>query len=310
MKNQTRNSALLVLAALLWGVAFVAQSEGGTAVGPYSFNCIRCFIGAAVLCPVFLLLDRFKLSAGKPQTKTQKKNLWQGGIACGVILFFATNLQQVGLVMGTSPGKAGFMTACYIVLVPIIGLFFKKKCSWLIGISVVLTVIGLYLLCINESLTFCTSDILVIICAFAFSAHILVVDRFSPLVDGVRMSCIQFLVCGTLTAIPMLFFEMRNGSGGFSAWLEPFSSANAWISVLYTGIFSSGVAYTLQIVGQKGVNPTVASLLMSLESVFSALAGWLILGQAMTLKELSGCALIFIAVILAQLPVRKKKESI
>lgn len=307
MKKQTRNLALLVLAALLWGVAFVAQSEGGTAVGPYSFNCIRCLIGSAVLFPVILILDRFQLTEGKPKTREEKKQLWLGGICCGVVLFFATNLQQVGLVMGTSAGKAGFLTACYIVLVPILGIFFRKKCSWIVCISVVLTVVGLYLLCINETLTLQASDLLILLCAIAFSMHILVVDHFSPLVDGVRMSCIQFLVCGVLTSIPMFFMEMQ---GSFPAWTASFASSSAWISILYTGICSSGIAYTLQIVGQKGVNPTVASLLMSLESVFSAVAGWLILGQAMTVKELSGCGLIFIAVVLAQIPVRKKQKAI
>lgn len=304
MNQKTRNQLLLVLTAFIWGVAFVAQSEGGDAVGSYSFNCVRSLIGSAVLVPVILLLDRLGLTSRKPKTKEDKALLLRGGICCGIILCLASNLQQLGINLGTAAGKAGFLTACYIVLVPILGIFLKKRCPWNVWVGVALTVGGLYLLCITESFTLQLSDILVLLCALVFSLHILVIDHFSPLVDGVRMSCLQFLVSGLLSGIPMVFVEMR--SAGFTAWCASFASFNAWVAILYAGIMSCGVAYTLQIVGQQGVNPTIASLLMSLESVFSVLAGWVILHQKLSLKELSGCVLIFAAVVLAQLPEKNK----
>lgn len=301
-----RNSFLLVLTALIWGVAFVAQSKGGDVVGPFSFNCIRFFLGAVVLIPVILVLDKFKMTKGKPKTKVEKKNLIIGGISCGTFLAIASNLQQVGITSGTSAGKAGFLTACYIIMVPILGLFFKKKCGWNIWFGVGLTVVGLYLLCINESLSFQISDILVLICAVVFAMHILVIDHFSPLVDGVRMSCIQFFTCGLISAIPMLICEATPSN--FSQWVIPLSTLDAWTPILYAGVCSSGIAYTLQIIGQKDVNPTVASLLMSLESVFAVIAGALLLKEKLTPKELIGCVLIFIAITLAQIPIRSKKK--
>lgn len=302
MKKTTRNQLLLVLTALIWGIAFVAQSEGGDSVGPYTFNCVRSLIGSAVLVPVIMLLDKLGLTSRKPHTKDEKKLLWTGGICCGIILCLASNLQQLGIYFGTPAGKAGFLTACYIILVPILGIFLKKKCPLNVWIGVGLTVIGLYLLCINESFGLQISDILVLLCALTFSVHILVVDHFSPLVDGVRMSCIQFLISGLLSVIPMLFVDLRQV--GFAAWYGSFGSVNAWIAILYAGVCSCGIAYTLQIVGQQGVNPTVASLLMSLESVFSVLAGWLLLNQKLSSKELLGCVFIFIAIVLAQIPSR------
>ena len=277
MKNKTtRNSFLLVLTALIWGIAFVAQSEGGDAIGPYSFNCIRFLIGGFV-----------GYTGKKSATPESQKTLLKGGVICGIILCIASNLQQAGIFMGCPAGKAGFLTACYIILVPILGLFLKKKCSIRVWIGIILTVIGLYLLWLNETLTLQPQDILVLICALCFAFHILAVDYFTPLVEGIRMSCIQFWVAGCITAVPMLLFEMK---------------------LLYAGILSCGVAYTLQIIGQEDVNPAVASLLMSLESVFSVLAGFLLLHQKLSVRELSGCAFIFAAVILAQLPVKEKSH--
>ena len=301
-KKTTRNSFLLVLTALIWGIAFVAQSEGGDAVGPWSFNAIRSIIGGLVLIPVIRLLDALKLTEKKPQTKEDKKTLLTGGICCGVILCLASNLQQLGITAGTAAGKAGFLTACYIIFVPLFGIFFHKKCGLNIWAGVVLTVIGLYLLCMNGSLSLQFSDILVFLCAIAFSLHILVIDHFSPLVDGVRMSCIQFITSGILSLIPMVFVDMR--SAGLSAWAAPFFTASAWIPILYAGVCSCGIAYTLQIIGQVDVNPTVASLLMSLESVFSVIAGAILLNERLSVRELTGCALIFVAIVLAQIPTR------
>lgn len=306
---QLRHSLLLLLTAFIWGVAFVAQSSGGDACGPYTFNCIRSFIGALVLIPVIIVLDKKGLSHKKPVTKGDKKILALGGISCGIALCLASNLQQLGLYFGASAGKAGFLTACYILIVPILGLFFKKKCGINIWIGVGFTLIGLYLLCTDGSLSFQLADLLLLLCAFIFSIHILIVDYFSPLVDGVRMSCIQFFVCGIFSAIPMFLSDMNHSIDGFNAWLPTLLTWDAWIPILYAGIFSCGVAYTLQIVGQEGLNPTVASLLMSLESVFSVIAGWIILGQAMGPRELIGCAMMFIAIVLAQIPVKNSKSS-
>lgn len=302
-----RNSFLLVLTALIWGVAFVAQSKGGDAVGAFSFNCIRSFLGAIVLVPVIFILDKLKLTKGSPKTTTDKKNLWIGGLCCGTFLAIATNLQQLGINLGTPVGKAGFLTACYIILVPILGILLRKKCSWNIWIGVGITVVGLYLLCMNDSLKFQSSDLLILLCALVFAMHILVIDHFSPLVDGVRMSCIQFLVCGVISFVPMMLVEII--PNGISTWLVPLSTLDAWTPILYAGICSSGIAYTLQIVGQQDVNPTIASLLMSLESVFAVIAGALLLQEKLSARELAGCALIFVAITLAQIPFKSKKKT-
>lgn len=298
-----RHSILLVITALIWGIAFVAQSEGGSLIGPYSFNCIRSLIGALVLVPVIIVLDKKKKTVQKGSNKT----LITGGILCGCVLFAASTLQQLGLNMGASAGKAGFLTACYILIVPILGIFMKKRCGANVWIGVALTLAGLYLLCVNGKFALETSDILLMICALCFSFHILVVDRFSPLVDGVKLSCIQFLVCGLLSAIPTFFVDMGHNVANISTWAKAFTTWDAWIPILYAGVMSCGVAYTFQIIGQVGINPTIASLLMSLESVFSAIAGWIILDEKMAGKEIVGCALIFAAIILAQIPFNKKK---
>lgn len=302
--RQVRNSILLVLTAFIWGIAFVAQSEGGNAVGPFTFNGIRSLIGSIVLLPVIALLDRMKLTSKKPVTKAEKKTLLIGGLSCGVLLFLASSAQQLGICLGTPAGKAGFLTACYILLVPVLGLFLKKKCGAKVWVGIAITLVGLYLLCMSETLRLQRSDLLLLACALLFAVHILVIDYFSPRVDGVRMSCIQFFVCGILSLIPMFFSEIRAGA---DVWLANLTDPGAWLAILYAGVLSCGVAYTLQIVGQNGINPTVASLLLSLESVFSVLAGWIILKQSLGAKELLGCGLIFIAIILAQLPEKKKE---
>lgn len=279
-----RNSLLLLLTAFIWGAAFVAQSVGGEAVGCFTFNGVRSLIGALVLLPVIWLMDAKK--------KEDQKTLITGGICCGVMLCIASNFQQFGISF-TTVGKAGFITAMYILIVPILGLFMKKKPGLQVWLGVVLAVMGLYLLCMtSESFSLSKGDFLVLICAGFFSLHILIIDYFSPKVDGVRMSCIQFLVCGILSMVMAFIFETPEVSVILSGWLP----------ILYAGVLSCGVAYTLQIVGQKNMDPTVASLILSLESVFSVLAGWLILNQTLSLRELSGCVLMFLAIILAQLP--------
>lgn len=300
-----RNSLILALTSFIWGISFVAQSRGGDAIGPYSFNCIRSIIGSLFLIIIISITDRFGITK-KPEDKKAQRTLLTGGVLCGIVLCVATNLQQMGIYLGTASGKAGFLTACYILLVPILGLFFKKKCGANVWIAVAISLVGLYLLCIDGAFRLQFSDTLVMLCALCFSVHILVIDHFSPMVDGLRMSCIQFMVTGLLSSIPMFMTDFKSG---LQVWLSAFASWDAWIPLLYAGIFSCGIGYTLQIIGQKGVNPTVASLIMSLESVFSVLAGWVILHETLSAKELAGCALIFAAVILSQLPVGMKRQS-
>lgn len=293
-KQQLRNSLLLLLTAAIWGVAFVAQSVGMDYVGPFTFNCVRSIIGGIVLIPCIFLIGKIngqeKLSL-LPESKEERKTLLLGGVLCGVFLWAASNMQQLG-IMYTTVGKAGFITACYIVIVPILGIFLGKKTGVGIWISVILAVIGLYLLCMTDSLTFHKGDLYVMICAVLFSGHIMVIDHFAPKVDGVKMSCIQFFVCGILTGVLMFLFEEPS----FGALFE------AKVPILYAGVLSCGVAYTLQIVGQKNMNPTIASLILSLESCISVLAGWVILQQAFSARELLGCVVMFAAIIIAQLP--------
>lgn len=298
-KGNLRSSALLLLTACIWGVAFVAQSVGMEYVGPFTFNFVRSILGGVVLIPCIFFLNRGEKSGSaekisEEEKKVQRKTLLTGGICCGIALCLATNFQQIGIKY-TTVGKAGFITACYIVIVPVIGLFMKKKCSPMIWLSVLLAVVGLYLLCINEQFSIGYGDILVFVCAILFSVHILIVDYFSPKVDGVKMSCIQFLVCGLLSGIAMLFAEQPQLSAVLLAW-KP---------IAYAGIMSCGVGYTLQIVGQKGMNPTIASLILSLESCISVLAGWLLLGQTLSMREGLGCVVMFAAIILAQLPAKE-----
>ena len=293
-----RQSLLLFLTATIWGVAFVAQSIGMDYVEPFTFNAVRNLIGAIVLLPCIGLLNRLNGKDNGEAGEPQKKTLIIGGISCGVLLFVASNLQQFG-IQYTTVGKAGFITAMYIVLVPVFGIFLHKKAGLKIWAAVALAVAGLYLLCMTDGFfSLQMGDLLVLACAVAFSFHILVIDYFSPKVDGVKLSCIQFFTCAVLSAIGMLLFE------------EPKLSQilAAWVPILYAGVMSCGVAYTLQIIGQKGMNPTVASLILSLESVVSLLAGWVILGQKLSNRELAGCALAFAAIILVQLPSKVHKK--
>lgn len=308
-KSTKKNVVFLLITAMIWGVAFVAQRTGGDVIGPYMFTCTRFFLGAAVLVPVIKLLDSLKLTEGAPKTKEEKKSLWLGGLICGVVLGSFTILQQLGLYYGTPAGKAGFLTACYIVLVPVLGMFLKRKCGINVWIAVAITLVGLYLLCMNGSFAIQKSDLFVLGCSLLCAVHILVIDHFTVKVDGVRMSCIQFLFAGIVALIPTVLVDIIGNGQGFAEIGQAFQNKSLWIALLYTGIMSSGVAYTLQIVGQKDMNPTVASLLMSLESVFSVIAGWLILGERMGAKEISGCVLIFVAVVLAQIEFGAKKDK-
>lgn len=292
-KGTVRNSILLLLTAIIWGTAFVAQSVGMDYLGPFTFNAARFLIGGTVLLPLILY---FKKTA-PPDTRTseekraQRKLLFTGGFFCGLALCSASLFQQMGLQY-TSVGKAGFITTLYIIIVPIIGLLFRQKVAGRIWIAAVMAMTGLYLLCVNESFTINKGDGLVFICAILFSVHIMVIDYYSPKTDGVKLSCIQFYVSGLISCIGALLTETPTMQAILDG-IQP---------ILYAGVMSCGVAYTLQIIGQKHMNPTVASLILSLESVISVLAGWLILGQSLTLKEIIGCAIVFAAVILVQFP--------
>ena len=291
-----KNSLLLILAALIWGVAFVPQKAGGDAIGSFTFNAIRSFLGGLILIPVIFLLNRKNTDTEK---SSDFKGLLIGGICCGIMLFLGSSFQQLGLNMKADAGKAGFITALYMVIVPLFGLFIGKKLTPLVAASVIIAVIGMYFLCINDSMAMNTGEILVLICAPCFALHILVIDHFVKKYDGVKLSCIQFFTCGALSLIPMFLTETPDLN----------AICSAWIPLFYTGFLSSGVAYTLQIVGQKNMNPTVASILLSLESVFAVLAGMILLQESMSYREIIGCVLMFIAIILTQLPQKSVKDA-
>lgn len=295
MKHRLTNNILLALTALIWGSAFVAQSVGMDYLGPFTFNSIRSLMGGIVLLPVIFIMKRQRRKSRQEETSSgDRKTLIIGGICCGIALAAASSLQQIGIVY-TSAGKAGFITALYILIVPIMGLFLGRRVGLKVWIGVALAVAGMYFLCITDGFSISKGDFLVFLCAIVFSVHILVIDHFAPKVDGVALSCIQFFVSGILCAVPMLVQEQPQMDAILAAWMP----------LAYAGVLSSGVAYTLQVIAQKNTDPTVASLLLSLESVFSVLTGWVILGEHLSGRELFGCALVFAAVLLAQIPGRK-----
>ena len=298
MKTETwKRSGILLLTAFIWGIAFVAQSVGMDYVEPFTFNGVRTLLGGIVLIPCIFILKKINPSA-KKEEKADKKTLLIGGVLCGIALCVGSSLQQIGLAMysaETNVGKAGFITALYIILVPLIGIFMKKKVGLTVWLGVLLAVFGFYFLCIKDGFSIEIADIIVLIGSVAFSFHILIIDYFADKADGVKLSCIQFFTCGLISLVIMFLFECPTWAGIWAAR----------IPILYAGVLSCGVAYTLQIIGQKNMNPTVASLLLSLESVFSALAGWVILNQSLSARELFGCVLVFAAIILAQMPEKK-----
>ena len=292
-------SIMLTVCAIIWGSSFVAQTTGAEYVGPFTFISLRSLLGGIFLIPVILISDRIKKKSGtyiRLDSREDRRFFAVGGLVCGVALCVASVLQQVGIDRGTPPGKAGFITALYILLVPIFSVFLKKRIRPLIWLCVAISIGGLYLLCVTDN-SVRPSDFYVLACAVCYAAHILVIDHVSPRVDGIKLSCAQFLVCGIISvdfipAFEEVSFDLIKSAG---------------LSIAYSGIMSSGVAYTLQILGQQKMKqPTVASMLMSLESVFSVLSGMLILKQIPTLREALGCALMFAAIIIAQLPEGKK----
>lgn len=293
MKKQLQGTLALLGATVIWGSAFIAQSVGMDLIGPFTFQAIRCSLAVLFLIPLSMLLDH-KIGIRRSVQQWKNPKLWKSGIICGGALFIATSLQQIGLIY-TDAGKAGFITALYIVLVPILGLFVHRKPGILAVISVVLAVIGLYLLSCMGVTQINIGDLFLMGCALAFAVQILMIDSFAPDLDGLRLNCVQALVVAVLSIPFMLFRETLN--------LQ--SILDCWLPLAFAGILSMGVAYTLQIEGQKQLEPTTASLIMSLESVFAALGGWLILNERMTAWELSGCALVFAGVIISQIPVKK-----
>lgn len=300
-QNKLIGPILLIIAAFIWGSAFVAQSEGAKHLGPFTFLCLRSFLGTTVLLPVILVTDMSKKKKGISlnTTKKDRKSLIIGGITCGIFLFGASACQQIGLDKGTEPGKAGFITALYILLVPVFSLFLGKKIRPVIWGCVALSVAALYLLCVKEDNSIVPADLFVLLCAALYAVHILVIDKVAPDIDGVKLSATQFFVAGIICIVPALLFEDSS--------LESIKAAAP--SIAYAGIMSSGIAFTFQIIAQKRTEPTLASMLMSLESVFAVLTSLVILGQLPTLREGIGCVLMFIAIIVAQLPEKKKAVS-
>lgn len=290
-KNTLLGSSFLLLGTVIWGFSFIAQRVGMEQLGPFAFQSLRCLLAVLVLLPVSLAADRGNWRASVK--KWQDPRLWRVGLICGCALFAAATLQQLGLLY-TDVGKAGFLTAMYIVLVPIIGLFRRKKPSRTALFSVALAVAGLYLLSCMGASGINRGDVLLLGCALAFSVQINCIDALADSLDGIRLNCIQCLVVAVLSAPFCLALE--------TVRLEDILAC--WLPLAYAGILSMGVAYTLQILGQQRLEPTAASLIMSLESVFAALGGWLILHETMTAWETLGCGLVFIAVVVSQLPDR------
>lgn len=300
--NQVRQVVFPILAAFIWGTAFVAQDLCADSIGTFTFNATRYFIAVLALLVVIAVSDKAKKNKPTPtadEKKTANKQLWLGGLCCGVALAIASNFQQAGLVAGTDAGKAGFITALYVVLVPVFGLFFKRKVSLPVWIAVVCSVVALYLLCIKGDFSLAAGDLLILVCAVCFAVHILVIDHFTAYCDGVKLSCLQFLFAGIISAVCMFLFETVDFAAIWSCILP----------LLYVGIFSCGVGYTLQILAQKDSNPTVVTILLSLESVFAVIAGAIILHQQMTAREYIGCVVMFVAVILAQIQFPEKKKA-
>lgn len=293
-----KGEIILTITALIWGTAFVAQSMGMKYTKPFTFNGVRTVVGGIALLPVILFMSKSKSENQKSEVYNNK--LWlKAGIECGIALLVASSLQQIGMQY-TSASKAGFLTALYIIIVPILGLFLKKKVRMTVWLSVAIAMVGTYFISVNQGFTIGVGDIYMILCAFGFSVQIIIVDKYASITNAVKLSCTQFFVCGISSVIIALIFEKPQLS----------QIMQAAMPILYAGVMSSGVAYTLQIIGQRYTEPTVASLIMSLESVFAALGGWVILNEQLTGKELFGCALVFTAIIITQIPGKRSNNVV
>lgn len=312
-----RNSFLLFLTACIWGLSFVSQSKGMENVGPLTFNGIRSLLGALVVFPIACYRLRIRKKSGPAAEPAKEENAEAslnglpvkltliGGVLCGVAYTLASTLQQYGVAY-TTVGKAGFITTLYIIFVPILGIFIKKKVPKIVWFAAAMAALGMYLLCMTERFALTAGDTLVFLCAVVFAVHILIIDYFSPKTEGVILSCIQLFICGVVCTAGAFLFENPT-------WEQVQAGA---LPILYSGILSCGVAYTLQIIGQKGINPTIAALIMSLESVVAALAGYfaykigfLKADQTLTVRQIVGCVIVFAAVILVQLPIGKKNKK-
>lgn len=296
MKKQFKGSIALLSATVIWGFAFIAQSVGMDLIGPFTFQMTRCLLAVVFLIPLAFVFDIGKCSLKESLAKWKNPRLWKASICCGLALFIAASLQQVGLVY-TDAGKAGFITAMYIVMTPVVGLFRGRKVPKVTVFSVALAVIGLYLISCMGVTKINKGDLYIMGCALAFAVQINCIDHFCEGLDGFRMNCIQALTVAVLS-VPFV---------GFTETVNVSNLMACWGPLCFAGILSMGMAYSLQIVGQKSIEPTAASLIMSLESVFAALGGWWLLKERMTSTELLGCGLVFAAVIISQLPDQKQK---
>ena len=304
-KRKLFSNIALLTAALVWGFAFVSQEQAAKYVDTFTVNALRSFVAVVALIPLILFTSK---KSGRPvleKTKADRKLLITAGVLCGTFLCISSNIQQFGISLypetAAISARSGFITALYVIFVPLLGLFFKKKVGLNVWISVIIAIVGLYLLCGSSGITgVYLGDIVVLCCAASFSFQILCIDHFISRVDGVKLATIQFFTCGVLSLVLMLIFERPP--------IENILNASKYI--LYLGLISSGVGYTLQIIGQKfSDNPTVASIIMSLESVFAALGGWLIMKKALSPVELIGCAVVFLAIVLAQVEFKPEKKA-
>ena len=301
MSKRIRAHIFLLATAFIWGAAIVVQKDAMSYIGPFTFTCVRMLLGGTVLIPLIFFMN--KKNGVTPGDMPEKRSFtgdpsFIGGFLCGIALFLAITIQQIGIIY-TTASKVGFITAMYIIIVPILGVFMKKRISKVIWLCAILAVAGLYMLCMEGSFSMSKGDLLVLVSAFAFAMHILTVDRFSPLGNPIKISCIQFFVCGGL-CIPTMIVEAPALSVLLSAWLQ----------IFYTGAISCGVAYTLQVVAQRDTTATITAILLSFESVFAALTGVLMLNEMLTMKQLAGCVLMFAAIIMAQMPEKPRGEKL
>lgn len=299
MKDKLKGILLLLITAFIWGSSFVAQKTGMDDIGPITFMCMRSLVGAVALLPVAAVYGKVSRKKGKQFIKG--KELIIGGCLCGVAYLLASLLQQFGLVT-TTAGKSAFVTALYIVIAPIFGIFLGQKVLPKAWKCIAIAAVGMFLLCVSSTFSLSIGDLLTLICAIFFSIHIIVIDKYAPISNCVTLSCIQFLTSGVIAGILMFIFEKPSASALISAI----------IPILYVGILSNAVAYTLQMFGQKYLDVSSATLIMSLESVFAALSGWIILKETMTFVEITGCVLIAFSIVYAQIgqsPIEKSKIS-
>lgn len=299
MQNITINNILLLITAFIWGAGFAAQRAGMDFIEPYTFNCVRSYLGAFSLL-ILIVIFKIKKGPNKKMNKWEERRyMLKAGIVCGLVLFFASSVQQVGMVY-TTASKAGFISSMYIIIVPLIAVFLGKNFSKNLWYGVILGAIGLYFLCGSNGIEHIEKgDIYIMIAAILYSVHILIIDYFAPKVDSVKLSCVQFFVVGFIGLIPVFVFETPTWSGILAC---------KW-ALLFAGVISCGLAYTLQIIAQKNTNPALASLILSFESVFAVLTGYLILHEALTFKEILGCILMFAAVLAAQYRCKSLKEN-